>query len=95
MGKVVRIEEYRRHHSRAADAGPEIWSCGVCGENAWTVTTSGRLRCRHCDTAAANLHVADTEPGPAHEALPGRAPSLPWNPLAGTGSWWWTWAPKS
>ena len=91
MGKVIRIDEYRRHASRSADADHEVWSCGTCGESAWTVTTSGRLRCRHCDTLAANLHVADGAPAVPRNAAEPMLP-LPWMPLAAPGQWWWTWA---
>lgn len=93
MGQVIRIDEYRRRASRSADADREIWSCGVCGESAWTVTTSGRLRCRHCDTTAANLRLADAaaerNPAPDHGARPS------WPPLLAPGPWWWTWARQS
>ena len=93
MDKVIRIDEYRRLHSRSAEAHREIWSCGVCGESAWTVTTSGRLHCRHCDTTAANLQVAD-------EVLERDTPTeqdahTRWNPLMAPGQWWWTWARQS
>lgn len=87
MGKVIRIDEYRRHASAETDAGREIWSCGVCGGSTWTITTAGHLHCSHCDTAAANLQIAP----PAPER---RAP-MPWSALAPSGQWWWTWAPQS
>lgn len=94
MGKLIRIDEYRRRAPRSADADPEVWSCGACGESVWTVTTSGGLRCRHCGTAAANLRVADGTPAvPPSTAEP--MPPLPWMPLAASGQWWWAWARQS
>lgn len=93
MDKVIRIDEYRRLHSRSAEADREIWSCGVCGESAWTVTTSGRLRCRHCETTAANLQIADA--ASAQVSATTKAEHTPWNPLAASVPWWWTWARQS
>lgn len=94
MGKLIRIDEYRRRASRSAGAAPEVWSCGACGESTWTVTTAGRLRCRHCDTPAANLHVADGAPATLRIAADPVTP-LRWMPLAAPGQWWWTWARQS
>lgn len=92
MGKLIRIDEYRRRESRSADADHDVWSCGACGESAWTVSTSGHLRCRHCDTLAANLQVADEAHATPRDAAPDRVAPLPWMPLAAPAPWWWTWA---
>lgn len=93
MGKVIRIDEYRRHDAAGPDADRDVWSCGVCGESGWTVTTSGHLRCRHCDTTAANLRLADVSP--ARHPAPDHGARPPWNPLLAPGQWWWTWARQS
>ncbi|MBD5802229.1 hypothetical protein AZOA_16550 [Azoarcus sp. Aa7] len=93
MNKVIRIDEYRRRHSHSAEADGEIWSCGVCGESAWSVTTSGRLHCRHCDTTAANLQLAN--PAPAQSSAAEKVAHAPWNPLAASMPWWWAWAQQS
>lgn len=93
MGKVIRIDDYRRDESRSAEAGHEVWSCGACGESAWTVSTSGHLHCRHCDTTAANLQLE--APAPQRPAAPEPGASMPWSAFMASAQWWWTWAPQS
>ncbi|MCK0508037.1 hypothetical protein [Aromatoleum anaerobium] len=93
MNRVIRLDEYRKEHSRPADAQRELWACGVCGEHVWTMTTSGRMCCARCNTLAANLRGVEQDvANGVHADTQGPATQPDDRPqTTASGQWWWGW----
>lgn len=93
MNSVIRLDEYRKAHSRPAEAQHELWACGVCSGHVWTMTTSGRMCCAHCNTLAANLRGVEQgmASAPQADAPPRAIPPVNRPHATAIGQWWWTW----
>jgi hypothetical protein len=62
MGTILNLRIYRNGKGRsvARDDAERTWGCNVCGGSTWTLSTSSKIYCAVCGSAAGNLAAVQT-----------------------------------